>query len=141
LLLLPTIKGISYACTFLDLNITDLTISNKDEITSYIELVREAFPTSEHKEMLAPLFSTVLHGDLETEGENATNKKELIRYSFQKGMLGLLQKNNYKTQNFFNFKVTEWLKHMFSSVERKEIKDDFNRIRNNFTAAIQQFPD
>jgi hypothetical protein len=138
--LLPTIKGISYAFTYLDLNVTDLKINNKDEITSYIEMVREAFPTSEYKEMLEPLFSAILTGYLEAEGENVKNKKNLIRNSFRKGMAEMILKNSYEGQNF-NDKVTQWLKQMFSAIERKKIKGEFNRIGNNFTKIAQQFPD
>ena len=72
--------------------------------------------------------------------EGHDKKKNLIKEYFCKGLLELVQQENYGVQNLFNNKIIEWLKKLYTLKELKEFKKLFVRARDNLTLTIEKFP-
>jgi hypothetical protein len=67
-------------------------------------------------------------------------RKNLIKEYFCKGLLELVQQENYGVQNLSYNKIIEWLKKLYTLKELKEFKKLFVRARDNLTLTIEKFP-
>jgi hypothetical protein len=114
--------------------------STDDEITNYIEFIKDVFTPLQHKQMVEDMFNILERGYLDYE-EGVNKKRDLVKQSFHNGMLKLSQENNYDAQVLLNNKSIQWLKKLFTPKELHEFKHLFIQIIDNLTETIKRFPD
>lgn len=140
LVFIPTHKGISHAYLTLGVDIKKMIKAKDDEISMYVEFIKEIFKHSQHKQMLEPMFSKLERGYLEIYEDNADKKKELVKECFRIGLLEVAQYRDYNTRVLFNSNSIRWLKKLFSNEELKNLKEILVQTRNNLTSTIERFP-
>ena len=67
-------------------------------------------------------------------------KKRLIKESFVKGILELVQEEEYNALKLFNNKSLHWLTKLYSPRELRDFKELFVRTKNNIAITVERFP-
>jgi hypothetical protein len=138
---IPTFKGFCEAWLESRIKTGDIVNTRRtDEIVEYVQYIDSTFLPSKHKEMLQLLFSKLAKG-YSTDYEPDTNdKKNLIKNSFQSGLLALIQSADYNIDFLSKRETGIWLNKLYSPSELKEIKEHFMKIRDNISMTIERFP-
>ena len=97
----------------------------EDEITTYLEFVKDVFKFEHQKPMLSRLFNNVKYNYMRLE------KRKLIKESFTMGMLELAQRGDYDATRLFNEKGVQLLTKLYSKEELNEFKELFVRTKQN----------
>jgi hypothetical protein len=138
---LPTLKGLAGLWQEFPFDLKQMIkLKKEDEITRYLEFVRDVFKLEEHqKPMLSRLFNDIKYNYMNLE-KGYASKRKLIKDSFAKGMLELVQRRDYDATRLFNEKGVERLKKLYSKEELNEFKELFVRTKQNLTIVIGEFP-
>lgn len=138
---IPTFKGFGEAWLESSIKSKDIVNTRRtDEIVEYVQFIDSTFLLSQHKEMLQLLFSKLAKG-YSTDFEPDTNdKRNLIKNSFQSGLLASIQSTDYNIDFLSKRETRIWLNKLYSSSELKEIKEHFMKIRDNISVTIERFP-
>jgi hypothetical protein len=107
-----------------------------DNITKYINVVYHMFTSSQHRQMLEPIFR-----NLEWSYSGFEEKSHsLIKDAFLTGILKLAFENNYDPSVLFNKANVAHLKGLFSHEDLKRFKEKLKVGSNNITLTIKKFP-
>jgi len=138
---LPTLKGLAGLYQEFPFDLKQMIkLKKDDEITRYLEYVKDIFRLEEHQRpMLSRLFNDIKYNYMNLE-KGSASKRKLIKDSFAEGILELAQRRDYDASRLFNEKGVERLKKLYSKEELNEFKELFVRTKQNLTTVIGRFP-
>jgi hypothetical protein len=138
---IPTFKGFGEAWLESSIHSKDIVNTKRtDEIVEYVQFIDSTFLSSQHREMLQFLLSKLAKGYSTDYDPDTNDKRNLIKDSFQKGLLALIQSTEYNIDFLSKRETRIWLNKLYSSRELKEIKEHFIKIRDNISITIERFP-
>jgi hypothetical protein len=141
LIFAPTLRGVATAWSFFRFDVKDMIkMKKEDEITKYLEFVRNVFGFRQQIPMLRRLFNTIEREYLMVQEEGSASKKRLVNESFTNGILELMQLEDYDVTRLFNNKSNQWLHKLFSQIELRGLKEFFVRTEKNLISTIEKFP-
>jgi hypothetical protein len=135
---LPTLKGIACLWLAFQFDLKEMIkLKKEDEITTYLEFVKDFFKVEHQRPMLMWLFS---HIEIDYMGlvKGDASKRKLIKESFTMGILELVQRSDYDATRLFNEKGVQWLTKLYSKEELNEFKELFVRTKQNLTTVIKR---
>ena len=137
---LPTLKGLAGLWQEFPFDLKQMIkLKKEDEITRYLEFVKEVFKAEHQKPMLSRLFNDIKYNYMNLE-KGLTSKRKLIKDSFAMGILELAQRRDYDATRLFNEKGVERLIKLYSKEELNEFKELFVRTKQNLATVIRGFP-
>ena len=137
---LPTLRGVACFWSYFPFDIKELIkIEKEDEITMYLEFIKDIFKFEHQTPLLRRLFTNIERNYLNIEKDGAA-KKRLIKESFIMGILELSQRKDFDAMKLFNKKGVQWLTKLYSKEELNEFKVFFARTTQNLTIAIHCLP-
>ncbi len=137
---LPTLKGVAGLWLEFRFDLKKMIkLKKEDEITMYLEFVKDIFKYGHQKPMLSRLFNDIKYNYMNLE-KGYASKRKLIKSSFAKGILELVQRSDYDATTLFNEKGVERLIKLYSKEELNEFKELFIRTKQNLTTVIGRFP-
>jgi hypothetical protein len=141
IIFMPTFKGFGEAWLESSIQSKDIVNTKRtDEIVEYVQFIDSTFLPSQHTEMLQFLFSKLSKGYSTDYEPDTNNKRNLIKDSFRKGLLALIQSTEYNIDFLSKRETRIWLNKLYSSRELKEIKEHYMKIRDNISMTIERFP-
>ena len=136
---LPTLKGVAGLWQEFPFDLKQMIkLKKEDEITRYLEFVRDIFKLEEHQRPMLSLFDDIKYNYMNLE-KGYASKRKLIKDSFAEGILELAQRRDYDATKLFNEKGVERLKKLYSKEELNEFKELFVRTKQNLTTVIGRF--
>ena len=137
---LPTLKGVACFWKYFPFNLKEMIeIKEEDEVTTYLEFVKDVFKFEHQRPMLSRLFDNIEYNYYIFKKEDA-ERKRLLKESFTMGILELTQRRDYDVTKLFNKKGVQWLTKLYSNEELNEFKELFGRTKQNLTTVIERFP-
>jgi hypothetical protein len=139
----PTLVAKHYAWLTLGVNIEDiLKLENDEDISNYLELIKEISNPLQRQEFVEPLSSILTsYGTWQDKGKiDPKLKKDVIKEGFRKGIVQLAQRPFEDIDRFFNTVSMKLLEELFSTSECREFKNLFERMGNNLIRASKKIP-
>ena len=135
----PTLKGVAGFWQEFPFDLKQMIkLKKEDEITMYLEFVKDVFKFEHQKLMLSRLFNEIKYNYMILE-KGYTSKRNLIKESFTMGILELARRRDYDPTKQINEKAVQWLKKLYSKEELNEFKELFVRTKQNLTTITERF--
>ena len=135
---LPTLKGVACLWKYYRFDLKKMVkIKEEDEVTTYVQFVRDVFKFEHQRPMLSRLFDNIEYNYYIFKTEDA-ERRRLIKESFTMGILELTQRRDYDPTKLFNEKGVQWLTKLYSREELNEFKELFVRTKQNLATIIER---